>query len=338
MTDIPTSSPGPAALTGRLDTAQDGERLDRALAAELASAHPTLTRSRLKSLIEARAVRIDGATVLEPSRRVKRGQAYELDLPSPDPGTLAAQPMALDILHEDDDVVVVDKPPGLVVHPAAGNPDRTLVNALLAHCGEGLRGVGGAGRPGIVHRLDKDTSGLMVVAKTELALLSLGRQFAAHSVERRYEAVVWGMPATAEGEIDSAIGRSRTDRKKMSVRSVGGKAALTRYRVLRALAGGAFAHVACRLATGRTHQIRVHLASIGHPLVGDPVYGRSAGRRRALPRDIDAVAAGFPRQALDAVHLGFVHPRSGTLLRYERPLHSDIMALLRALESGQAAL
>jgi 23S rRNA pseudouridine1911/1915/1917 synthase len=338
MTDTPISPTGPAALAGRFSPAQDGERLDRALAAELAPAHPTLTRSRLKTLIEVHAVRIDGATVLEPSRRVKQGQGFELDLPPPDPGTLAAQPMALEILHEDDDVVVVDKPPGLVVHPAAGNPDQTLVNALLAHCGEGLRAVGGAGRPGIVHRLDKDTSGLMVVAKTELALLSLGRQFAAHSVERQYQAVVWGMPATTEGEIDAAIGRSRTDRKKMSIRTTGGKAALTRYRVLRALAGGAFAHVACRLATGRTHQIRVHLASIGHPLVGDPVYGRSSGRRRALPPGVDAAASGFTRQALDATLLGFVHPRSGKLLRFERPLRSDILALLQALESGQAAL
>jgi 23S rRNA pseudouridine1911/1915/1917 synthase len=338
MTAAPIQPEGSAPLTGRFDAAQDGERMDRALAAQLASAHPTLTRSRLKSLIEARAVRIDGVTVLEPSRRVKQGQDFELDLPPPDSGTLAPQPMDLDILHEDEDVVVVDKPPGLVVHPAAGNPDHTLVNALLAHCGEGLRAVGGAGRPGIVHRLDKDTSGLMVVAKTELALLSLGRQFAAHSVERQYQAVVWGMPATAEGEIDAAIGRSRTDRKKMSVRSTGGKAALTRYRVLRALAGGAIAHLACRLATGRTHQIRVHLASIGHPLVGDPVYGRSTGRRRALPPASEAAASGFPRQALDAVLLGFEHPRTGSRLRFERPLRSDIMALLRALESGQAGL
>lgn len=316
----------------------EGERLDRALAAELAPAHPALTRSRLKSMIEDRLVRLDGATVTEPSRRVKQGQAFALDLPPPSSGTVEAQAMDLDILHEDEDLLVVDKPPGLVVHPAAGNPDRTLVNALLAHCGESLRAVGGTGRPGIVHRLDKDTSGLMVVAKTELALLSLGRQFAAHSVERQYEAVVWGMPATIEGEIDAAIGRSRTDRKKMSVRSAGGKAALTRYRMLRALAGGAFAHLACRLATGRTHQIRVHLASIGHPLVGDPVYGRSTGRRRALPPATEAAASGFPRQALDAVLLGFEHPRSGSRLRFERPLRSDIMALLRALESGQAVL
>ena len=327
----------PTLVAGAFATAPDGERLDRALVAELAPAHPTLTRSRLKSLIEDRAVQIDGATVTEPSRRVKRGQSFVLSLPAPDSGAIEAQGMALDIVHEDDDVVVVDKPPGLVVHPAAGNPDHTLVNALLAHCGDSLRAVGGAGRPGIVHRLDKDTSGLMVAAKTELALLELSRQFAAHSVERVYEALVWGLPAM-EGEIDAAIGRARNDRKKMAVRSTGGKAALTRYRVLQSLAGGACAHVACRLATGRTHQIRVHMASIGHPLLGDPVYGRSAGRRRALPPPAAAAAAAFTRQALDAVVLGFIHPRSGRTLRFERSLRGDIMALLRTLEGGAAGL
>jgi 23S rRNA pseudouridine1911/1915/1917 synthase len=325
-------------VSGIFAAAQDGERLDRALAAALAPAHPALTRSRIKSHIENLAVRIDGATVSEPSRRVKQGQAFALSLPPPDAGTTQAQPMDLDILHEDDDLIVIDKPPGLVVHPAAGNPDRTLVNALLAHCGEGLRAVGGAGRPGIVHRLDKDTSGLMVAAKTELALLGLSRQFAAHSVERVYEAIVWGLPATTEGRIDAAIGRARDDRKKMAVRVTGGKPAATRYRLLQALAGGAMARIACRLETGRTHQIRVHMASIGHPLVGDPVYGRSSGRRRALPPDVAAAVAAFPRQALDAVVLGFVHPRGGATLRFERPLRGDIMALLRQVDGDMLGL
>lgn len=313
----------------------EGERLDRALAAELAPAHPALTRSRLKSMIEDRLVRLDGATVTEPSRRVKQGQAFALDLPPPSSGTVEAQAMDLDILHEDEDLLVVDKPPGLVVHPAAGNPDRTLVNALLAHCGESLRAVGGTGRPGIVHRLDKDTSGLMVAAKTEIALLGLSRQFAAHSVERVYEAIAWGLPSPLEGEIAGNIGRSRGDRKRMAVLRSGGKEALTRYRVLQSVAGGAFARIACRLATGRTHQIRVHLASIGHPLVGDPVYGRSAGRRRRLPPEAEAAIAAFPRQALDAVVLGFQHPRSGERLRFERPLRSDMVALLRILEEAR---
>jgi 23S rRNA pseudouridine1911/1915/1917 synthase len=325
-------------VAGEFGATCAGERLDRALAAELAPTHPTLTRSRLKSLIEDRAVQIDGATVSEPSRRVKPGQRFALALPAPGAGDLVAQEMALDIVHEDEDVVVVDKPPGLVVHPAAGNPDRTLVNALLAHCGDSLRAVGGAGRPGIVHRLDKDTSGLMVAAKTELALLGLSRQFANHSVERVYEAVVWGMPPAIEGRIDAAIGRARNDRKKMAVRGAGGKPAATRYRVLQALADGALARIACRLETGRTHQIRVHMASIGHPLVGDPVYGRSAGRRRALPAAMASAVAEFPRQALDATVLGFLHPRSLAPLRFERALRSDIMALVRVLGGGVAGL
>jgi len=313
----------------------EGERLDRALAAELAPAHPALTRSRLKSMIEDRLVRLDGATVTEPSRRVKQGQAFALDLPPPSSGAVEAQAMDLDILHEDEDLLVVDKPPGLVVHPAAGNPDRTLVNALLAHCGESLRAVGGTGRPGIVHRLDKDTSGLMVAAKTEIALLGLSRQFAAHSVERVYEAIAWGLPSPLEGEIAGNIGRSRADRKRMAVLRSGGKEALTRYRVLQSVGDGAFARIACRLATGRTHQIRVHLASIGHPLVGDPVYGRSAGRRRRLPAAAEAAVAAFPRQALDAIVLGFEHPRSFRRLRFERPLRSDMVALLRILDDAR---
>jgi 23S rRNA pseudouridine1911/1915/1917 synthase len=326
-------------VCGSFDAAQDGERLDRALATALASSHPTLTRSRIKTFIEDLAVSIDGATVTEPSRRVKQGQAFAVTLPPPDPGTMVPQAMDLDIHYEDDDLIVIDKPPGLVVHPAAGNPDRTLVNALLAHCGEGLRAIGGAGRPGIVHRLDKDTSGLMVAAKSELASLGLSRQFAAHSVERVYEAVVWGMPAVAEGRIDAAIGRAHGDRKKMAVRPVGGgRPAATRYRVQQALAGGALARIACRLETGRTHQIRVHLSSIGHPLVGDQTYGRSGGRRRALPAQVAAAIAAFPRQALDAIVLGFVHPRDGRPMRFERPLRGDIMALLRSIDGTPAAL
>lgn len=325
-------------IAGTFSAAGENERLDRALVAELASAHPTLTRSRLKSLIESRSVRLDGTTVSEPSRRVKPGQGFEIDLPAPTAGRAVAQAMALDIVHEDEDVIVIDKPPGLVVHPAPGNPDRTLVNALLAHCGDALRAVGGTGRPGIVHRLDKDTSGLMVAAKTEKALLDLGRQFAAHSIERVYEALVWGLPAPMEGEITGAIGRSHADRRKMTVLRAGGKAALTHYRVLRVLGGGACAHIACRLATGRTHQIRVHLTSIGHPLLGDPVYGRSAGRRRTLPETALAAIAGFNRQALDAIVLGFRHPSSGKTLRFARSLRADIAALAAALGSDAGKL
>ncbi len=319
-------------IEGCFQIAQDGERLDRALVAVLAEAHPTLTRSRLKSLIEARHVLIEGATVSEPSRRVKPGQRYALDLPMPSSGRIEAQRMDLVIVHEDEDLLVVDKPAGLVVHPAAGNPDHTLVNALLAHCGEALLRVGGTGRPGIVHRIDKDTSGLLVVAKTEAALLHLSRQFAAHSVERVYQALVWGLPSPSTGEIAGAIGRSRTDRKKMTVVRSGGKAALTRYRVVNSIMQARFATVECRLATGRTHQIRVHFASIGHPLVGDPVYGRATAQRRALPPGALAILAPFQRQALDAMVLGFDHPRSGERLRFARNLSSDLSELIQALE------
>jgi 23S rRNA pseudouridine1911/1915/1917 synthase len=315
-------------ITGRFGSEFDGERLDRALAATLAAGHPALTRSRLKGLIAGGSCRLDGATVKEPSRRIRSGQAFELIVAPPDARQFAAQPMALAIMHEDADLLVVDKPPGLVVHPAPGNPDRTLVNALLAHCGPQLADIGGAGRPGIVHRLDKDTSGLMVVAKTELALQGLARQFSAHSVDRIYQALVWGVPSPGSGEIAGAIGRSRTDRKKMAVLRGGGKAALTRYRTLRVIAGGRFALVECRLATGRTHQIRVHLAAIGHPLVGDRVYGRSVGRRRDLAPPLRARIDAFPRQALDALRLGFVHPASGATLAFARDLSSDIKALL----------
>ncbi len=318
-------------IAGCFEIAQEGERLDRALVAVLAQAHPTLTRSRLKSLIAARHVLIDGATVTEPSKRVKPGQRFALDLPAPSSGRIEPQRMDLVIVHEDEDLLVVDKPAGLVVHPAAGNPDRTLVNALLAHCGEELLRVGGTGRPGIVHRIDKDTSGLLVVAKTETALLHLSRQFAAHSVERIYQALVWGMPSPSSGEIAGAIGRSRADRKKMTVVRSGGKAALTRYRVVESILKGRFARVECRLATGRTHQIRVHFASIGHPLVGDPVYGRAAAQRRALPPAAQAALAPFQRQALDAVVLGFDHPRSGERLRFARDLSDDLSALIQAL-------
>ena len=319
-------------IEGVFDTAQADERLDRALVAVLAQAHPTLTRSRLKSLIEARHVLVEGATVSEPSRRVKPGQHYALDLPLPSSGRIEAQAMDLTIVHEDEDLLVVDKPAGLVVHPAAGNPDRTLVNALLAHCGKALLRVGGTGRPGIVHRIDKDTSGLLVVAKTETALLHLSRQFAAHSVERVYRALVWGLPAPSTGEIAGAIGRSRSDRKKMTVVRSGGKAALTRYRVVASILNGRFAQVECRLATGRTHQIRVHFASIGHALVGDPVYGRATAQRRALPAAAQAALAPFQRQALDAIVLGFEHPRSGEQLRFARDLSSDLRTLIDALE------
>jgi len=314
--------------------AQSGERLDRALVTALADALPTLSRTRIKALIEAGAVQSgDFQKVTDPSLRVRPGQTFAIVVPEARPITVEAQRLPLDILYEDADVIVVDKPAGMVVHPAPGNPDRTLVNALVAHCGASLQGIGGVQRPGIVHRLDKDTSGLMVVAKTDLAHQSLVEQFAARSVERVYAALVWGTPQPRKGEISGAIGRSRTDRKKMAVLRQGGKPALTRYEVRRSFAGGAVSLLDCRLATGRTHQIRVHLTTSGHPLIGDPVYGRAKQRPAALPAPAAAAVTGFERQALDAYILGFRHPRSGAPLRFEKKLSNDINSLIRTLES-----
>lgn len=311
-----------------------GERLDRALAAALATEMPDdpPSRSRVKALIAAGAVTENGATISDPSRRVKSGQALTIAFPPTVAATPEAQRLPLDVVYEDEHLIVIDKPPGLVVHPAPGNPDRTLVNALLAHCGASLSGIGGVARPGIVHRLDKDTSGLLVVAKTDIAHRGLAVQFARHDVQRTYAAVVWGVPRPARGEIEGAIGRSVRDRKKMAiVRGGRGKPALTRYRVLKPLADGAASLVECELATGRTHQIRVHLAAKGHPLIGDPVYGRPALRRHVTAA-VRAVAAAFPRQALDAFTLGFAHPVSGQRLQFSREYYSDVSRLIGNLE------
>jgi 23S rRNA pseudouridine1911/1915/1917 synthase len=299
-----------------------GERLDRLLAAHLAA----LSRTRLKRLVETGQVSLGGATITDPSMRVKPGQSFFVDVPAPVADHPLPQAMALTIVFEDDHLIIIDKPAGLVVHPAPGNPDRTLVNALLAHCGDSLAGIGGVKRPGIVHRLDKDTSGLMVVAKSELAHQQLSQAFAAHTLTRAYLALVRGVPSPREGTITSRIGRSRTNRKKMAVVARGGKEATTRYRVLRSF-GLAASLVECRLATGRTHQIRVHLAAKHHPLIGDQVYGRAAGA--SLPRE----ARDFPRQALHAQVIGFDHPATGKPLVFSSDLPRDILDLVKILES-----
>ena len=320
----------------RIAADQAGERLDRALASALAGADPPPSRSRIKGLIAAGRVAIGGRTISEPAHRVKPGDAITIIIPEAAPAAPAAQPLPLDIVFEDEHLIVVDKAAGVVVHPAPGNPDRTLVNALLAHCGDSLAGIGGVRRPGIVHRLDKDTSGLMVVAKTDAAYAALARQFAARRVERVYAALVWGVPTPRTGEISGAIGRHRTDRKKMAVVARAGKPALTRYRVVKVFAGGAASLIECRLATGRTHQIRVHLAHIGHPLVGDPTYGRASSRRSGLVEGLTAEAskalAGFRRQALDAVILGFDHPTTGARALYHKKYSSDLNALISYLD------
>jgi 23S rRNA pseudouridine1911/1915/1917 synthase len=301
---------------------EGGERLDRLLAARLAA----LSRTRLKRLVEAGQVSLGGATITDPAMRVKAGQSFLVDLPAPIADRPQPQAMALTIAYEDEHLIVIDKPAGLVVHPAPGNPDRTLVNALLAHCGESLAGIGGVKRPGIVHRLDKDTSGLMVVAKTELAHQKLSAAFAAHDMTRAYLAVVRGVPNPRQDTIATRIGRSRTNRKKMAVVAQGGKEAITRYRVLRSF-GVKAALLECRLATGRTHQIRVHLAAKHHPLIGDQVYGRAAGV--ALPLE----ARAFPRQALHAQIIGFRHPADGRQLAFSSELPRDMADLIKFLES-----
>lgn len=307
-----------------------GRRLDKWLSERL----PELSRTRLKGLIDDGRVASAGQTITDASARVKCGQSFEISLPPDRPADPEPQAMDLTVVYEDDDLIVIDKPAGLVVHPAPGSPDHTLVNALLAHCGPSLSGIGGVRRPGIVHRIDKDTSGLLVVAKSDRAHHGLAEQFATHALERAYQALVWGVPLPATGTIEGNIGRSPQDRKKMALVSHGGKPALTRYRVLRSLAGGAVALVECRLATGRTHQIRVHMTSIGHPLVGDQTYGRPRGTRlRPLPETARNALSEFPRQALHAVVLGFAHPLSGALLRFESPVPSDISRLICALEA-----
>ena len=313
-----------------VDAAEAGQRLDRLLAERLEG----LTRSRLKRLIEDGRLTVDGAPVTEASTKARAGQSLALTVPPPAEARPAAQAIALAVVYEDADLIVVDKPAGLVMHPAPGNPDRTLVNALIAYCGESLRGVGGERRPGIVHRLDKDTSGLIVAAKTDAAHQGLVAQFAGREIERAYACLVWGVPAPRRGEIAGTRGRSPRNRKKMAVLRRGGRPAVTRYQVQRSYAGAAVSRLECRLLTGRTHQIRVHLSHIGHPLLGDPLYGRGArGRLRALPEGLRAALSDLGRQALHARLLGFRHPATDDWLSFESDLPQDLVRLTSALES-----
>jgi 23S rRNA pseudouridine1911/1915/1917 synthase len=306
---------------------QEGERVDRFLAEAIG----TLSRSRVKTLIEQGHVTRDGARINQPAEPVRAGARYVVAPPPAVAAIPRAQAIPFTILYEDADLLVLDKPAGLVVHPAPGNQDGTLVNALLAHCGDSLPGIGGERRPGIVHRLDKDTSGVMVVAKTEQALASLSAAFAARDLDRAYVALCWGLPNPAAGEIEGAIGRDPRDRKRMAVVTGGGKSALTRYRLL-AQHEAAVSLLACRLATGRTHQIRVHLASRGHPIIGDPVYlRRIPAAARLLSEAPRRQLLDFPRQALHAALLGFRHPRTGADLSFSTPPPADIQGLLSAL-------
>jgi 23S rRNA pseudouridine1911/1915/1917 synthase len=315
-------SGGHSIIIARIADDAAGWRLDRALAAAV----PTLSRERLKALISSGAVLgPEGAPVRDPAMKAVPGGTYEVTVPEPRPAHNEAQDIALIIVFEDEHLLVVDKPAGMVVHPAAGNFDGTLVNALLHHCAGRLSGIGGVARPGIVHRIDKDTSGLLVVAKTDVAHEGLAAQFARHSIDRRYLAIVSGLPMPPGGTIDAPLARSSADRKKMAVvREARGKRAVTRYRIVEPLADAAL--VECRLETGRTHQVRVHMASIGHPLLGDPVYGRPKPAHRELLKRLN-----FHRQALHAAALGFVHPVSKQNLSFESALPSDIQELSRAL-------
>lgn len=325
-------------ITGDRRTALAGDdhagwRLDRFLAAAL----PDFSRSRLKQLLDESAVSLGARTIKDANHRVKPGETYTVVIPPTAPATPQGQDIPLEVVYEDKDLIVINKPPGLVVHPAAGNPDGTLVNALIAHCGPGVLRIGGEERPGIVHRLDKDTSGLLVAAKTERAMASLAKQFANHTIERAYNAVVWGAPRDTAGLIESQIGRSPFDRKRMTVLRAGGKRAATRYKVIEKFgpAERPFASlIECRLETGRTHQIRVHLTHLGHPLIGDPQYGRNRTAPRAKSPAEDrafTVAADFPRQALHAFVLGFQHPSLHKTLRFEAPWPANFAELVEAL-------
>jgi 23S rRNA pseudouridine1911/1915/1917 synthase len=326
----PRYSSTPASFTTVAGTAARGQRVDRFLA----DAIGTISRTRVKSLIEQGQVRRDGAVLGEPAEQVRPGATYILDLPAPLPAAPQPQSIPFTILYEDMDLIVLDKPAGLVVHPAPGNLDGTLVNALLAHCGDTLSGIGGERRPGIVHRLDKDTTGVMVVAKTELASAALTAAFAVRDIDRAYLALAWGLPNPLEGEIEGAIGRDQRDRKRMAVVSRGGRTALTRYRTRRAWLTAA-SLLECHLATGRTHQIRVHLASRGNPIVGDPVYLRRVpAAARTLPEAVRQRLLDFPRQALHAARLGFAHPRTGRPLDFATAPPADMADLIAGLDAA----
>ena len=345
------SATSPSALIRVVIGPSPPARLDKALARDVPEA-AHLSRARLARLISAGAVARNGAAITEPSAKVVAGETYEIAVPEAEDYDVVAEAIPLDIVYEDADLVVVNKPAGLVVHPAPGTPSGTLVNALLHHFGGELSGVGGDKRPGIVHRIDKDTSGLLVVAKSDAAHHGLAAQFEAHQARRRYVALCHGVPDPADPrlrglrgvsfelgavmKITSGLARHRTDRQRQAAVFDGkGRHAVTRVRVLERFADQA-ALVDCRLETGRTHQIRVHMAHTGHGLIGDPVYG---GRRRfkagALGAGAAAAVAGFPRQALHAAELGFDHPVTGQPMAFDAPPPSDMQALLAALRAGR---
>jgi 23S rRNA pseudouridine1911/1915/1917 synthase len=340
MTDALSPVTGDSPLIVTVPQDNGPVRLDKALAV-LCEAH-SISRSRLRALIEGGSVSTypGGAVQSNPSAKVQGGASFAIDVPPPLPATPEPEDIPLSVVFEDAHLIVVDKPVGMVVHPAPGAWTGTLVNALLHHCGDSLSGIGGERRPGIVHRIDKDTRGLLVVAKSDAAHHGLSEQFAAHSIERLYRALVWGTPSRADARlaglpavsfepgrirIETTIGRSRTDRKKMAVNVPDGRHAITRVTIREEL--GAATLVECQLETGRTHQIRVHLAHVGHPLVGDQTYGRARVPPHSLPADARNAISAFPRQALHAATLGFMHPVTGETMRWSSPIPQDIMRL-----------
>jgi len=298
-----------------------GQRLDKALA-QLSG----LSRERIKALIGEGRVSLDGKSATQASLKTAEGAAFCITVPPPEPAEAIAQDIPLSIVFEDEHLLVIDKAAGMVVHPAAGNPDGTLVNALLHHCRGHLSGIGGVARPGIVHRIDKDTSGLLVVAKSDAAHEGLAAQFADHSILRSYRALVAGHPAPPAGTVTGAIARSNTNRKKMAIvedspNRTRGKHAVTHYRTLETFNNAAL--IECRLETGRTHQVRVHMSSIGHSLLGDPTYGRTPSKLRPLLE-----SEGFTRQALHAAELGFIHPVTGEQIHLFSEIPQDLQALI----------
>ncbi len=324
-----------------------GQRLDRWLAGRLAGPHPELSRARVQALIRDGQVSNGAETIREPNHRVKPGEIYSLSVPDAEDGDVVAEEIALQVVYEDEAVIVIDKPPGMVVHPAAGHASGTLVNALLAHCGESLSGIGGVRRPGIVHRLDKDTSGLLVVAKSDAAHKSLSEQFKSHGADGRlrrvYRALVWGVLDRPAGTIDAPLTRSSANRKKISItRSSIGRHAITHYRVIETFDGadkkGVASLLELQLETGRTHQIRVHLAHIGHPVLGDQVYGTGFKTQVSLltERAKEALLS-LGRQALHAAELEFEHPVSLEQLAFESDIPPDIQSVVDALRAPVVA-
>jgi 23S rRNA pseudouridine1911/1915/1917 synthase len=312
--------------TQEVTAAEKNLRLDKFLALRL----PELSRSRIQHLITDGNVASDDIIISDNSYKVKIGDSYQITVPPAQEAEPQAENISLDIVYEDDDLLVVNKPAGMTVHPAAGAYTGTLVNALLYHCRDNLSGIGGVKRPGIVHRIDKDTSGLLVVAKNDLAHQGLSTQFAEHSIERTYFAVVYGTPNPLNGRIEGNIGRSNSDRKKMAVVENGGKPAITNYKTLRSFKRIA-ALVQCNLETGRTHQIRVHLSTMGNALIGDKVYVKN--KKTLLPAAAKQIIGEFPRQALHAKSLGFIHPRSKKFMSFDSLLPDDMNNLLEKLEN-----